>query len=83
VARCAHADARACAPARQDLGDTGGRQPAPLRRHPIAECAAPPAKLKRIVALGDGMFSGGFPKKTFARELAMRGLTLITSEFYT
>jgi len=39
--------------------------------------------LKRIVALGDGMFSGGFPKKTFAWELAMRGPTLIISEFCT
>ena len=26
----------------------------------IAECVAPPVKLKRIVALIDGMFSGGF-----------------------
>jgi len=49
----------------------------------IAECVAPPVKLKRIIALGDGMFSGGFPKKTFARELAMRGPTLIISEFCT
>jgi len=49
----------------------------------IAECATPPAELKRIVALGGGMFSGGFPKKTFAQELAMRGPTLITSEFWT
>jgi len=49
----------------------------------IAECIAPTIKLKRIVALGDGTFSGGFPKKTFARELAMRGPTLIISEFYT
>ena len=59
------------------------------RRHRVAtkastaSCVAPPVKLKRIVALGDGMFSGGFPKKTFARELAMRGPTLIISEFNT
>ena len=49
----------------------------------IAECVAHPVKLKRIVALGDGMFSSGFPKKTFARELSMRGPTLIISEFCT
>jgi len=29
------------------------------------------------------MFGGGFPKKTVARELAMRGPTLIISEFNT
>jgi len=52
-------------------------------RASVAEGVAPPVKLKRIVALGDGMFSGGFPKKPFARELAMRGPTPIISEFYT
>jgi len=52
------------------------------RRRAAAEAAAaagvlPPTQLKRIVALGDGLFSGGFPKKPFARELAVRvGLTL-------
>lgn len=38
---------------------------------------------KRLVVLGDGCFSGGFPKKTFARELGMRGPTLIADEFAT
>jgi hypothetical protein len=38
---------------------------------------------KRIVAMGDGAFSGGFLKKTFARELGMRGPTLIADEFAT
>jgi hypothetical protein len=33
--------------------------------------------------MGDGTFSGGFPKKTFARELGMRGPTLIADEFAT
>jgi hypothetical protein len=42
-----------------------------------------PAPPKLIVALGDGSFTGGFPKKTFARELGMRGPTLIADEFAT
>jgi len=29
----------------------------------IAECVAPPAKLKRIIVLGDGMFSSGLPQR--------------------
>ena len=42
-----------------------------------------PAPPKLIVALGDGAFTGGFPKKTLARELGMRGPTLIADEFAT
>ena len=66
-----------------------GTQAIDNRRHRVAtkasaaSCVAPPVNLKRIIALGDGMFGGGFPKKTFARELAMRGPTLIISEFNT
>jgi len=43
----------------------------------------PPTQLKRINALSDGLFSGGFPKKPFARELAVRGPTLIVDEYFT
>jgi len=58
------------------------------RRRAAAEAAAaagvlPPTQLKRIVALGDGVFSGAFPKKPFARELAVRGPTLIVDEYFT
>ena len=58
------------------------------RRRAAAEAAAaagvlPPTQLKRIVALGDGLFSGGFPKTPFARELAVRGPTLIVDEYFT
>ena len=58
------------------------------RRRAAAEAAAaqgvlPPSRPKRIVALGDGLFSGDFPKKSFARELAMRGPTLIVDEYFT
>lgn len=35
------------------------------------------------MALGDGAFTGGFPKKTLVREMGMRGPTLITDEFGT
>jgi len=58
------------------------------RRRAAAEAAAaagvlPPTQLKRIVALGDGLYSGAFPKKPFARELAVRGTTLIVDEYFT
>jgi hypothetical protein len=36
-----------------------------------------------VVAMGDGSSSGGFPKKSFARELGMRGPTIIADEFAT
>jgi len=65
-------------------------QPRPVdnrRRRAAAEAAAAkgvlPPRPKRIVALGDGLFSGDFPKKPFARELAMRGPTLIADEYFT
>jgi len=58
------------------------------RRRVAADAAAaagvlPPTQLKSIVALGDGLFSGAFPKKPFARELAVRGPTLIVDEYFT
>ena len=46
-----------------------------------ARAATQPPPPKRVVVMGDGCFGGGFPKKTFARELGMRGPTLIMDEF--
>jgi len=85
VARCAHANARACAPGRQDLGDTGGRQPAPPRRHQGLHCRVrrAPRQVETNHRPRRRHVQQRVASKTFARELAMRGPTPIVSGFYT